>query len=152
MENPTVMILFVTLLGLFLIGAAVKTLLWYHSTASWRLAAGRVLRSWIREQSPELGTASTLYEPEVEYEYTVDSRLFTGYTVSFEDLVSSDPRIAQRIVHDYPSGAMVNVLYDPAQPDHAVLERHINRVFIGLMLVLGVVITLIGLVGLVYTV
>lgn len=88
------------------------------SSAGWPAAPGEILSS--RVEQGEGGTVAR-----VRYRYRVSEKTYTGARVSFRGagmlpgLPAEPPEAA---VSRYPSGRVVQVHYDPAAPDRAVLE------------------------------
>jgi len=64
---------------------------------------------------------------DVLYTYQFDRRTFQGNHVGFgnEELMS-DSNDAHRVVRRYPKGKIVDVYYDPADPEISVLEPGIR--------------------------
>lgn len=66
---------------------------------------------------------SRMYNPFVEYAYSVDNKKYTSSIVYFGDNYSSgNSKGSKKIVRRYPEGAQVTVSYNPDMPDEAVLE------------------------------
>ena len=83
----------------------------------WQQARGHILRSRMMKIA-----RGFLYRPEVVYEYDVGGVSHVSSAISAADELPIYPN-AQERVQRYPSGKTVTVFYDPAHPDHAVLER-----------------------------
>jgi Protein of unknown function (DUF3592) len=115
-----------------------------RETAHWLSVQGRVYASRVVQEesySPggdigDPGQRTTVYLPEVRFEYRVADREYAAKQVQVGDPVQlSWPDAAERIVRSYPVGRDVTVYYDPADPNRAVLER---KVASGSALLLGI--------------
>ena len=92
----------------------------------WPSATGRITRSEVaRQRTGNIkGRSSTLYVPQIEYEYTVDRRLLRGSKVCLGgEMTTSSCNRAETRCRTYPVGAAVDVHYDPIKPQDACLER-----------------------------
>lgn len=90
------------------------------ASVGWPVAEGRITRSEL-SQARDKGT--TMYWAEVAYEYAVDGRKHSGDTIWIGDgYRSSDATHFRRVVSRYPVGHVVDVHYDPAEPESSVLE------------------------------
>lgn len=98
-----------------------------EAVISWPETAGEVLRSEIREQEMTGGedesAPTTMYEPVVEYRYTVDGQEYISrqYRLGTTGVLVGLGQ-AQKILSRYPSNSTATVHYNPLQPDQAVLE------------------------------
>ena len=115
-----------------------------RETANWLSVPGRVYESRVlQEESYSPGTdigdpgqRTTIYRPEVRFEYRVADREYAAKQLQVGDPVQlSWPDAAEKIVSSYPVGREVTVYYDPADPNHAVLER---KVASGSVVLLGI--------------
>jgi uncharacterized protein DUF3592 len=121
-----------------------------RATRSWPVTTGRVMTSGIKSHqsySSSSHTHTTVYDAQVVYEYMVNGARYqssqisvgTGYSTSMVGEVQN--KAAQ-----YPMGAPVQVFYNPANPQEAVLEHGtaggILYLFLALFIVgiLGVVV------------
>lgn len=98
-----------------------------EAVASWPGAAGEVMQSEIREQEMTGGedesAPTTMYEPVVEYRYTVNEQEYISrqYRLGATGVLLGLGQ-AQKIISRYPLNSAVTVHYNPMQPDQAVLE------------------------------
>jgi Protein of unknown function (DUF3592) len=65
---------------------------------------------------------STTFVPAVEFQYTLDEKIFTGTQVTRAVEPTSDGESVKRILDRYPVGARVEAFYDPTNPAVAYLE------------------------------
>ncbi|MEL6430684.1 MAG: DUF3592 domain-containing protein [Planctomycetota bacterium] len=72
--------------------------------------------------SSSTSDGSTTYRPNVRYRYTVAGQDFESDRISYSVFGSSDRDYAYGTVDDYPVGAQVEALVDPANPSEAVLD------------------------------
>jgi hypothetical protein len=106
----------------------------------WPRTTGKIISSTI-VSSPS-GDGDTTYRAVVKYDYTVNSIEYQGSRVYFGDKLGMSWRDhSERIVEPYRPERIVNVYYDPDEPNEAVLEcgprwqTYVNVVS-GLMLVI----------------
>jgi len=107
--------------------------IWYRdrrharATYAWTPTTGRVMNSNIashRSYSSSSHTHTTVYEPQVVYEYMAKGMRYqsnqisvgAGYSTSMEGMVEQQ-------VSRYPAGGPVQVFYNPSNPQEAVLEH-----------------------------
>jgi hypothetical protein len=62
----------------------------------------------------------------VVYSYAVGSVRFMSSRIAFHPLASPSRDQAARVAANYPVGSTVRVLYDPADPEQAVIELGIS--------------------------
>ena len=101
----------------------------------WPHTRGHVIESRVDESNLE--TAS----PKVRYRYTVGHQEFIGWRVSYSGYGVSRQKM-QAYIAAYPPGRTVEVYYDPARPERAVLDNRPSRdwllwVIVGLLLGVG---------------
>ena len=61
--------------------------------------------------------------PDIRYVYGVNGRTYEGNTVTYGSF--SRP-LTEDMLSDFPTGATVNVSYDPSTPSHAVLRPGVD--------------------------
>jgi len=138
-QSPWAVILFglvFGLAGLFPLALGIFDLSRGMASASWPVAPGRVIESYVSEDRDSDGDRT--YEPVVRYEYTVNGLTYDGDRVHFGEFSSSDSGRSERIVARYPPGAPVEVHYRPDAPETSVLEPGFNAGIL-LPLIIGVV-------------
>jgi uncharacterized protein DUF3592 len=106
---------------------------WYRdrrraqSTLSWTPTTGRIMYANVESHqsySSSSHTHTTVYSPQVAYEYMVNGMRYqsnqiavgAGYSTSIYSMMEA--KVAR-----YPVGAPVQVFYNPANPQEAVLEH-----------------------------
>ncbi|MBK9749222.1 MAG: DUF3592 domain-containing protein [Chloroflexi bacterium] len=105
-----------------------------RASKNWPATQGRVLMSYVDRRRSRSGSGTTTaFYPVVVYEYMVNGRRLQGNRVRFgADWGTSWTGPAQKIVDQYPTGALIEVFYDPERPEEAVLLRTAstsNRIF-----------------------
>ncbi|HUL75174.1 MAG TPA: DUF3592 domain-containing protein [Vicinamibacterales bacterium] len=107
--------------------------LWHRGrqAASWPIASGTVTRARVVSRKLRMGSTtyrqaskSTYYRPDLAYRYEVGGASFEGMRVRFGERTGwdKDHDKMARIVAPYTEGHAVQVRYDPARPQNAVLE------------------------------
>jgi len=99
------------------------------ASASWPQVKGTVLTSEVETSTitnRSDHTSFLWYAADVAYEYSVDGTTYACHTVSFGQGGSRNPEHARQIVNRYPEGKQVQVYYDPARPEVAVLEPGVS--------------------------
>jgi len=104
-----------------------------RASASWPTAEGRVTSSQVDHSTDAEGGDS--YQPEVTYQYMVDSLSYENSTIKFGENSYGNRRTAEEIAARYPVGRSVAVYYDPGQPGRSVLEPGVSA---GSYIVLGI--------------
>ena len=87
---------------------------------SWPRASGKVLVS--RVIYAYTSGSTTMYTVDVQYRYSVGDAIFNSSKISDGDFTSSDWQAMQGIAARYRPNQTVVVYYDPAKPEHAMLE------------------------------
>lgn len=113
--------------GIVISVLGVNTLQNAKASLSWPKARGQVVESIVKRRRSESTTGrnqrtKTTYKATVFYDYSVDGTEYSSDKISFGDYSSSSPSHARRIVNRYPKGKTVEVYYNPAKPQVAVLE------------------------------
>jgi hypothetical protein len=134
------------LIGGLLIFQAFRSKRKVEESATWPITPGRVNSSSVTRQyhHDNDGGGHYSYTPVVQYTYSVMGQSFTSNRISF-GIRNSSQGSANATVQRYPSGAPVNVHFDPAKPQDSVLEVTQSKTAFGCQLVGGVVLALIGL-------
>lgn len=116
---PFAIIALIMLLVVLRNGARVR------ASRNWDSTTGRVLYSGIgsRRSTGSSGSTSTTYYPQVAYEYEVRGQRYQSQRLSFGTVGYGSHRTAETKAAQYIVGAPVEVFFDPANPDQAVLER-----------------------------
>lgn len=100
--------------------------------ARWPTVAGKIVLSRVEEftmrrdrmKRTSRGMSSTrrAHMPVVEYSYKVGGREYSSRSVWADTEVSGDRAYAEGVAKRYQPGAVVTVLYDPADPKRTALE------------------------------
>jgi hypothetical protein len=136
------------LTGLVPIWLAARTFAKDRAIAGWPRAPGRVTKSAVTSSTSSAKDqrgymqSYTVYEPAVEFTYTVGDRELEGNRLARNVMPSTSvPDISR-----YPAGADVMVYYDPNDPKTAYLEVHrsLGAVFLtcfgGLFVFIGILV------------
>jgi Protein of unknown function (DUF3592) len=106
-----------------------------QASQSWPTAPGTILSSAIQQSQGPNNAIN--YSASVRYAYDVAGIDYTGNQVGFVEASSSDSSAANSIVARYPAGQAVEVHYDAANPQNAVLETGSSSDFLALFIVGG---------------
>ena len=90
-----------------------------ENSLAWPTTSGRVTQSRIEVR--EHRTQPTDYVDFIEYEYSVNGRMYRGRTVDLRIRNVHDRAAMQAFVSSYPVGRQVPVHYDPQNPNDALL-------------------------------
>jgi len=96
-----------------------------HATERWNTTSGRILQSEVTSyRYRSHGSSSTMYQPTIQYEYVVNGQHLQSEHVRMGMAYGTSwTQPAQNVVDKYPAGAIVQVFYNPANPNEAVLEH-----------------------------
>lgn len=95
-----------------------------RASATWPNTPGQVVSSDVRHSTDSEGGDS--YSPEVTYQYSVNDQSYQADRIKFGENSYNSNRRAQEEVDRYPVGRTVDVYYDPAEPEKAVLEPGVS--------------------------
>ena len=111
---------------------------------SWSSASGKITESYMRREA-SMESGSTIYYPEVQYDYEFLGTKYTGDRISFGGSSgNSNRKKSEETLAKYPIGQNVTIYYNPNNPEDAVLERKMGTggtVF----LIIGILFTFIAL-------
>jgi hypothetical protein len=145
-------------LGFILIRKHAKDKKKAAESLGWPTILGRVTCSQVEvsKSSDEDGTSYT-YIPHIEYAYLLNGLTYTGKQVAFGGFTGTgNTKNSQLVVNQYPLNAVVNVFFNPVNPNEAVLEQTagsgakgaliggILLVVIGVLMALPMLIALLG--------
>ena len=142
----TVLILGFIGVGIFLIVRSMQSRKKAEASQGWPSTAGQISESRVAHSThtDTEGDSTDSYTPYIEYTYQVAGQDYTGRDLTFGFTQGyGNASKAQAILAKYPVGAQVNVYYDPAEPQKAVLERQAGGFGVGL--VLGIIFLVLGL-------
>ncbi len=113
--------------AMFVIGRRHATAIARWPTATGTVTLSRVEEFTVRRDRPRQtlrGRRFTRkgYMPVVEYRYEVGGKAFSSRSIWADTEVSGDEAYATKIASRYVPGAIVMVLYDPANPKRSALE------------------------------
>lgn len=100
-----------------------KTVLEAQAMQEWPTCRGVIIKSETRWQRGTDGGSSTLIA-DVQYRYEVEGRTYQGDSISQGQYGSNDPAHARQEAGQYPLGSLVDVHYDPDDPQHSFLETN----------------------------
>ncbi len=115
--------------GVFVIALAAQVLKVYRAR-SWPTTTGKITESKVRTRKRQSDDAGQEYqsEPLVKYEYQVNGTPYRGTRISFAERIGGAD-VLPTLAH-YPVGKQVQVYYDPANPQQAVLERDLPTIMV----------------------
>ena len=92
---------------------------------NWPVTTGKILMSGAEAYRARSGHShTTMYRPNVVYEYSVNGQRLMGNRINFGMSVGyGSPSVAERVTTKYPIGSVVQVYYNPGDPSQAVLEK-----------------------------
>ncbi len=98
-----------------------KTVFEAQAMQDWPTCPGVIIKSETRWQRGTDGGSSTLIA-DVQYRYEVEGRSYQGDRISLGQYGSNDPAHARDQAGQYPLGSLVDVHYDPDDPQRSFLE------------------------------
>lgn len=109
---------------------------------NWVAVVGRVTESKVRSiRDRSSDTQAYTSTPLVVYEYYVEGTKYRGTKINFADKISGDD--VAPTLKKYPEGKTVQVYYNPANPNEAVLEHGFPKwLFVG---VAAIILVILGL-------
>ena len=129
------------------IGFAWRTRRLAEQSKSWPSVTGNILSCSIRtsETNSDPGLSTTLYAPEVEYEYPVEGATLRGNRIQFGG-VSKQTELnkAQAMADQYPVGSQVKVFFNPANPSQCTLDQTVSFTGIVVWFVIGLLLLICG--------
>lgn len=94
------------------------------STRTWTSTTGKVVRSRVKtDRDPSMNSEETMYVPEIRYKYMVDGKEYTGKRIGYRAYSSTDSKEVKQALDEYAKKDKIEVYYNPAHPEKAVLER-----------------------------
>ena len=97
---------------------------------SWLCVDGVVLSSDVEshfiEPLSQEHTGMTFYDAAIRYNFTLNGQTYTNSHI-IGNANRNDPSQAQRIVANYPPGAIVRIWYDPADPEKSMIDAKSSK-------------------------
>jgi hypothetical protein len=109
----------------------------------WPAAPGTVIASQVDRRCGSSGR-NAYYVPTIQYSYVVNGRERQGARLRFGATNMRSRSGAEAALAPYPAGADIQVRYDPADPDQAVLEPDRMSSYLLIVAILSAVVLLIG--------
>jgi hypothetical protein len=113
----------------------------YRDSATWKKTQGEVLSAQVQESTntDTDGRTSTTYRPFITYRYFVGDQEYLGDRLRFGgSIYTSDRSGAENTVRQYTPGTVIDVYYDPDNPEDAVVERDLSSGLVAFLAVAGV--------------
>lgn len=102
-----------------------------NDSRSWPSVAGTIVASGISESTDtsryRSGSRSTEYDVYLRYDYVVDDMPYSGNRIAIRGTRYSSQSSAQRELQRYPVGRVVNVYYNPKNPEQSVLKPYLGN-------------------------
>ena len=115
----------------------------------WPAVSGRVTSSSVTLETTEADADSRLestYYPSVSYEYRVGGQSFNGTRIGIGGAVGTARKAdAEAVAKRYAVGSKVDVYYDPANPEYAVLVRGANIIMVWVIAGCGAIALIFGM-------
>ena len=93
-----------------------------RTTMEWKPTPATVTASWV-EESQFSEDAGPRYKPSLRYEYTYNSKAYTGTRIMPNDKKSRDKEKIETLLSAYPVDQKVTAFVNPAAPEEAVLDH-----------------------------
>ncbi len=129
------------LVGVGFISVGIYGLVEAAKSKRWPIVSGTVSKSGLKETRWD---GSVEYSTDIEYAYTVAEKKYLGWRITWApEAITDMPKTdAQKLADQYPTGKIVTVHYDPANPTITVLDTSVSlRVhtpwIIGVLLILA---------------
>jgi hypothetical protein len=119
-------------MGVWMLVKLFRNLAQAKQSEHWLTTSGKVVSSELDSQAntDDEGYSPTTYIARVCFAYEISGVSYQGDCINFNyGMRTSNLRIQQSIVEQYPEGSTVTVYYDPEKPNEAVLERKVNGAF-----------------------
>ena len=114
----------------------------------WPSVSGQVTSSSVTLETTQADSDSRLestYYPSVSYDYRVDGQALKGSRVGVGGAVGTARKEdAEAVAKRYAVGSKVDVYYDPANPEYAVLVRGANIIMVWVIAGCGAVALVLG--------
>jgi len=140
-ELQPICLIFALMFGGVFVVAGISKYREVRRARNWVATTGTVTESKVRSVR-DRSSDTQAYEsmPLVVYEYYVDSVKYRGTKINFAEKISGEDTAPT--LNKYPEGKIVQVYYNPAHPNEAVLEHDLpSLVFIG---VIGIILAILA--------
>lgn len=123
----------------------VRDILIARDSVNWPSVPGKVISSVVESHRSDDGTT---YSAEVHFEYDIEGVTHASNRVGVGSVSTSNPSGARKTVNRYPAGKVVDVFYNPEDPDYGLLETGVRGetwflpVFGGIFFTVGSVLAL----------
>ena len=89
----------------------------------WPSAPGMVTGGAIRQRTSGVGEEESVsFIPVVEYRFEIGAAAYTAAGIGFGETGYGSRAMAEKVLARYPAGSVVNVYYNPANPNQTFLE------------------------------
>lgn len=134
--------------GAVIIVAGLRTSRLGRESRSYTRTRGRIVLAKVEQLPRTSEEGGPQFQPVVRYAFEAHGRTFESERISAggaETIGSSDEGDARRLVERYPSGAEVDVFFDPRDPRRSVLVRGVPPARVAILVAIGVALVGIGL-------
>ena len=115
----------------------------------WPSVSGQVTSSSVTLETTQADSDSRLestYYPSVSYDYRVDGQALKGSRIGIGGAVGTARKEdAEAVAKRYAVGSKVDVYYDPANPEYAVLVRGANIIMVWVIAGCGAIALIFGM-------
>jgi hypothetical protein len=92
-------------------------------TQDWPSSSGLIYQAEVSYTTSHPSDKSQkFYQSHLEYRYRIEKRAYSGTRIYLTDLPYLSEQDAQMLIKKYPTGTLVKVYYDVADPSQAVLQ------------------------------
>jgi hypothetical protein len=133
------------LVALFLLVMAMRSAGRARRIKNWPTVPGRVLHSGAESRRVSVeGGYTTMFYPQIVYEYSVNGQRYHGTRISAGTEVGrgNGGYVQAQTQKKYPVGTVVQVYYDPTNPQETALEAKSPNVIVLVFVVLLIVVIL----------
>jgi Protein of unknown function (DUF3592) len=88
----------------------------------WARTAAEIIESEVEVAGSHCSDEVPDCAPRVRYRYSVAGKTYEGDRIRFGSRSDTTRMLAERIIAKYPTGCVVEILYDPKHPSNATLE------------------------------
>jgi len=143
LDKQTLFIYLPIFLGVILFLLDFRLLYKSIQSENWSQTEGRITKSELNKSGG--GDSSISYEPQVEYQYEVDGKLYKSKRLYFGSSIGSyfKKRKSQKYVNKFPVNSKVTVYYNELNIKQSVLETGIHSEIL-LLFVTGILICIGG--------